>query len=64
MSKDSTNNGMTQKEMLLLLLEGQEENSNDADENQCQALQRCRVSKQKTNKLGECNGKRICNVRI
>ena len=31
MSKDSTNNGMTQKEMLLLLLEGQDKLDNRID---------------------------------
>ena len=31
MSKDSTNNGMTQKEMLLLLLEGQDKLGNRID---------------------------------
>ena len=31
MSKDSTNNGMTQKELLLLLLEGQDKLDNRID---------------------------------
>lgn len=40
--------------LLKLLLEGlEDEQSNDTDEDQCQALQRCRVSKPNTNKLGE-----------